>query len=140
RTVAVASGDEVRTDWPFTAGAPGTATIRGTATMSNNSDAMEVSLPVLPFGAKRDVGGSGVLAAGASRTLTLDVPASSTPAARQIGVSVMPSMSGSLLGALDDLVQFPYGCTEQTVSSFVPNLLVMRTLEQLGIAPTERMS
>ncbi len=52
----------------------------------------------------------------------------------------MPSMAGSLLGALDDLVNYPYGCTEQTVSSFVPNLLVMRALDQLKLAPTERMS
>ena len=29
-----------------------------------------------------------------------------------------------MLGALDFLTSYPYGCTEQTLSSFVPNLLV----------------
>ncbi len=36
-------------------------------------------------------------------------------------------MAGSLLGALDFLTaRIPYGCTEQTLSSFLPNLLVTR--------------
>jgi uncharacterized protein YfaS (alpha-2-macroglobulin family) len=99
-----------------------------------------VRLPVLPYGAKREIGHSGVVAAGASHQVTLDVPAEANPAARSIEVRVTPSLAGSMLGALDYLVDFPYGCTEQTVSSFVPNLLVMRTLSQLGIAPSERMS
>ena len=49
-------------------------------------------------------------------------------------------MAGSLLGALDFLTSYPYGCTEQTLSSFLPNLLVTRALTQLQLAPTERLS
>ena len=92
------------------------------------SDAMALTIPVRPFGARRDVGQSGSTAAGTSRTVDLSIPEASNPQARSVVVSLMPSMAGSLLGALDDLVNYPYGCTEQTVSSFVPNLLVMRTL------------
>jgi uncharacterized protein YfaS (alpha-2-macroglobulin family) len=44
------------------------------------------------------------------------------------------------LGALDFLTDYPYGCTEQTISSFVPNLLVTRALTELKLAPTERLS
>ena len=49
-------------------------------------------------------------------------------------------MAGSLLGALDFLTDYPYGCTEQTLSSFLPNLLVTRALTELKLAPTERLS
>ena len=138
--VSVPTGGEARTEWAFHAPAPGTATLTGTAAAASVTDAMEVSLPVLPFGARRDVGVSGSLTAGTARTVEVRIPEASNPQARSIAVSVMPSMAGSLLGALDDLVQYPYGCTEQTVSSFVPNLLVLRTLDQLKLAPTERMS
>ena len=45
-----------------------------------------------------------------------------------------------MLGALDFLTDYPYGCTEQTLSSFLPNLLVTRALTELKLAPTERLS
>ena len=45
-----------------------------------------------------------------------------------------------MLGALDFLTSYPYGCTEQTLSSFLPNLLVTRALTELKLAPTERLS
>ena len=35
-------------------------------------------------------------------------------------VSLAPSLAGSMLGALDFLTSYPYGCTEQTLSSFLP--------------------
>jgi uncharacterized protein YfaS (alpha-2-macroglobulin family) len=41
---------------------------------------------------------------------------------------------------LDFLTEYPYGCTEQTLSSFLPNLLVTRALTELKLAPTERLS
>lgn len=138
--VTVPSGGEARTEWAFGASTPGSATLTGTATAPAASDAMELTIPVRPFGAKRDVGFSGSTASGGSRTVDLTIPEETNPLARQVVVSLMPSMAGSLLGALDDLVNYPYGCTEQTVSSFVPNLLVLRTLDQLKLAPTERMT
>ncbi len=55
-------------------------------------------------------------------------------------MSLAPSLAGSLLGALDFLTDYPYGCTEQTLSSFLPNLLVTRALTELKLAPTERLS
>ena len=139
QTVTVPTGGEARTEWAFGATTPGTATFTGTATAASASDAMALTIPVHPFGARREVGLSGSTAAGASRTVDLSIPDASNPQARSVVVSLMPSMAGTLLGALDDLVNYPYGCTEQTVSSFVPNLLVMRTLSELQLAPTERM-
>ena len=68
------------------------------------------------------------------------MPEASNPAARSISVSLAPSLAGSVLGALDFLTDYPYGCTEQTLSSFLPNLLVTRALTELKLAPTERLS
>ncbi|MBA2353597.1 MAG: hypothetical protein H0V80_02900, partial [Acidobacteria bacterium] len=137
---SVATGGEARSEWAFAATAPGSAVVTGQASSGSNRDAVEITLPVKPFGARRDQGLSGSVRAGASRTVDLVVPEASNPAARSVVVSLMPSLAGSMLGALDDLVNYPYGCTEQTVSSFVPNLLVMRALDQLKLAPTERMA
>ena len=100
---------------------------------------MQVSLPVLPYGLRREVGVSGTVADTAERTASVEIPAASNPAARTIDISLAPSLAGSLLGALDFLTGYPYGCTEQTLSSFLPNLLVMRALEQLKLEPSERV-
>jgi uncharacterized protein YfaS (alpha-2-macroglobulin family) len=44
-----------------------------------------------------------------------------------------------MLGALDFLTSYPYGCTEQTLSSFLPTLVVARAMSQLKLEPTERL-
>ncbi len=101
---------------------------------------MELSIPVLPYGLRRDAGTSGALAGAGEHTTEVTIPASANPASRAVTVSLAPSLAGSLLGALDFLTTYPYGCTEQTLSSFVPNLMVTRALAQLKLAPAERLS
>ncbi len=139
RTSSIGAGGEDRSSWTFTADAVGTATLTARATSAQDEDAMQVSLPVLPYGLKREVGISGTVGETSERTASVDIPAASNAAARSIEVSLAPSLAGSLLGALDFLTGYPYGCTEQTLSSFLPNLLVLRALEQLKLEPTERV-
>lgn len=139
RTTQVASGGESRQEWPFKAQQVGTATVTGTATTPGDGDAVELSMPVLPYGLKREVGQSGSIASGGDRTIDVTIPEQSNPAARSIQIALAPSLAGSILSALDFLADYPYGCTEQTVSSFFPNLVVMRTLQELNLAPTERL-
>ena len=45
----------------------------------------------------------------------------------------MPSIAGSVFAALDYLTSYPYGCTEQTMSSFLPDVLVADALKKLGV-------
>jgi uncharacterized protein YfaS (alpha-2-macroglobulin family) len=46
---------------------------------------------------------------------------------------VTPSVAGTIFGALEYLTSFPYGCTEQTMSSFLPNVIVSQALKELQI-------
>ncbi|MPZ18524.1 MAG: hypothetical protein GEV06_11515 [Luteitalea sp.] len=132
-------GGAQRHSWPLVAQRPGNATLLGSAlTAGPDSDNVELTLPVLPYGLAREEGVSGLLHAETADRVSLAVPDRANPAARQIRVTLAPSLAGAMLGALDYLVSYPYACTEQTVSSFVPNLLVLRTLTDLQIAPTER--
>jgi hypothetical protein len=39
------------------------------------------------------------------------------------------------MSALDFLASYPYGCVEQTMSSFLPNILVTKAVKDLGLAP-----
>jgi uncharacterized protein YfaS (alpha-2-macroglobulin family) len=139
-TGSLASGAERRDDWRFAAKVPGSATVTATAKTESDVDAVELPIPVLPFGIRREVGTSGSVVGAGEATTIVDMPDASNPAARSIAVSLAPSLAGSVLGALDFLTEYPYGCTEQTVSSFLPNLLVTRALTELKLVPTERLS
>jgi uncharacterized protein YfaS (alpha-2-macroglobulin family) len=138
-TLSVSQGSEQRVDRRFAATRPGSATFIGRATTDADADAVEASIPVLPFGLKQRVGAAGSIAGEGERSAELVVPESANPAGRTIRVSLAPSLAGPMLGALDELTSFPYGCTEQTLSSFLPNLVVLRALDQLGVAPAERL-
>jgi uncharacterized protein YfaS (alpha-2-macroglobulin family) len=137
---ALTSGAERRDDWRFAARVPGPSTVTATAKTETEVDAVELPIPVLPFGIRREVGSSGSVIGAGEATATVTMPDASNPAARSVAVSLAPSLAGSVLGALDYLTGYPYGCTEQTVSSFLPNLMVTRALTQLKLVPTERLS
>ena len=135
-TVRVPQGGEARADWRLKASAVGTATVTGTAAADTDADAVELPIPVQPFGLRREVGAAGSLVGQGEQLAELQVPESSNPAARTIRVQLAPSLAGPILGALDFLTSYPYGCTEQTLSSFVPNIVARRTMAELKIPPT----
>jgi alpha-2-macroglobulin len=135
----VAPGAERRDDWRVSASSAGEATVTATARTAPGADALRLSFPVLPYGLRRESGFGGSIVGAGEETRTIDVPAASNEAARRLRVSLAPSMAGSLLGALDFLTSYPYGCTEQTLSSFLPHVLVTRTLTDLKLLPTERL-
>ena len=136
----LASGGERRDDWRYAAHKVGTATVTATAKTESDTDAVELPIPVLPYGLRREVGATGSIVGAGEATSTVTVPDNANPAARSVSISLAPSLAGSMLGALDFLTSYPYGCTEQTLSSFLPNLLVTRALTDLKLAPTERLS
>jgi hypothetical protein len=137
---SIAAAGERRDNWRFTATTTGTAVVTAAAKTDTDTDAVELPVPVLPYGLRREAGSSGTLFDAGEHTGDVTIPAASNPAARSVRVSLAPSMAGSLLGALDFLTSYPYGCTEQTLSSFLPNLVVTRALAQLKLAPSERLT
>lgn len=128
-------------DWALHAGVPGTAVLTTTARTETDADALELQVPVVPFGVAYAKGVSGTLAAQA-REASVDVamPATAAESTRRVRVSLAPSLGGTVLGALDMLTGYPYGCTEQTLSAFVPTLVASRTLRALELPVTERLS
>ncbi|MGE3840686.1 MAG: alpha-2-macroglobulin [Vicinamibacterales bacterium] len=140
RRLDVASDSERMGLWEYRANRAGTAELSGTATTTDDEDRLSASLPVLPYGLMRESGVSGSTRTTSPVDVSLDVPATSNAAGRTITVTLSPTLAGTLLGALDFLTTYPYGCTEQVLSSFLPNLLVLRSLNELKLAPVERMS
>ncbi len=43
-----------------------------------------------------------------------------------------PSLAGTILKSLDDLAGYPYGCVEQTMSRFLPTIIVANTFKSIN--------
>jgi len=54
-----------------------------------------------------------------------------------LNIDVSHSLAAGLVDSLDFLTGYPYGCVEQTMSRFLPDVLVKQTLDKLGIVNEE---
>ncbi len=112
----------------------------GSAATGQNGGAE--GLPVYRYEVMETVGTSGVVASEgteqvSTRTEAILLPKAATGAAGKLSgelrVQLSPTLAGSMTAGLDYLKSYPYECTEQTVSRFLPNILTFKTLKSLGI-------
>lgn len=64
-----------------------------------------------------------------SQQLKVDIPKEAVPDSGFIEFSVVGDLLGPTIKNLDNLVRMPYGCGEQNMVNFVPNILVVKYLE-----------
>jgi uncharacterized protein YfaS (alpha-2-macroglobulin family) len=130
--VTIAKQGEHRVDWNVAAADVGKITVLAKALTKEESDAIETTLEVVPHGLKQTRGEAMVVSQDADeKTLSLDLPANADPRTAILKIEAAPSVAGTLFGALDYLTGYPYGCTEQTMSSFLPNVIVAQALKDV---------
>jgi len=121
--------------WRVKASQVGTATLLAKALSTQESDALEISVPVDPAGVVQKLNQSGVIEdANGRSTGAINFPANTDGAAHSLHIEVSPSIAGSIFSALDYLTTYPYGCTEQTMSSFLPNVIVAEMLKKSNLS------
>ncbi len=138
KNVTLAANGEARVDWLVQARRPGEATVIMKLLTDEESDAAEVKVPVIVHGARRVENWGGVLRAD-DRALVLPVrvPAERLQDQSRLTLSFSPSIAGAMLEALPFLVEYPYGCTEQTLNRFLPVVMTRRFLERMGADLTD---
>jgi uncharacterized protein YfaS (alpha-2-macroglobulin family) len=99
------------------------------------SDAVKLSVPVLPHGQEFIETESGKIKGRYVKILT--IPADTIDESKELEINFTPSITGSMFKSLDYLTSYPYGCVEQTMSCFLPDIFVWRTMKQLGIKNRE---
>ncbi|HZQ43214.1 MAG TPA: MG2 domain-containing protein [Acidobacteriaceae bacterium] len=134
QSVSVPSRGEATVSWRLRAGHVGTAKLTASALTGEESDALEISFPVQATGVPKTLPKSGVIPqSGSTASADIAFPSGTDPAAHSLRIEVSPSIAGTLFSALDYLTTYPYGCTEQTMSSFLPNVVVAETLNRLNV-------
>lgn len=132
--VQVASRGQAQVDFRVRARSPGQAVLLAKALTDEESDALELTLPVRPYGVKLAEARAGSIAEPQGQTqVELSFPPEATPESRSLLLEVAPTLAGAIFGALEYLTSFPYGCTEQTMSSFLPNVIVAQAVKELGV-------
>ncbi|MCM8813549.1 MAG: MG2 domain-containing protein [Candidatus Omnitrophica bacterium] len=132
QVTSVPAQSQKRVDWPVRAAHPGTATIRVSARATAYADAMEKSMAVYAHGIEQVFARSGKISGGEAR-VNFRLPRERVMAAPGIELAVTPSVAVTMLDALPYLIDYPYGCTEQTMSRFLPAAVVQKTLRSLGL-------
>src|SRR6185295_2979253 len=129
---------EARVDWLVAVTQPGNAKLKVEARANKLSDAMEKSYTVYEHGIEKLIAKSGKLR-GDDVTIKLDIPAERKRESTTLSVQIAPSMAVTMLDALPYLIDYPYGCTEQTMSRFLPAVITAKTLHDLGLKPETAM-
>jgi alpha-2-macroglobulin len=148
--LVVPAQGEARRDWVIKIGGemanftlaagPGPATLKVMAKTLDHkySDAMEKTFMVYEHGIEKFIAKSGK-ARGNDITVKLDLPHERKAGSTTLSVQVTPSMAVTMLDALPYLIDYPYGCTEQTMSRFLPSVITAKTLRDLGLQPEDVM-
>lgn len=133
--VTVPASGEARVDWKVRVREAGRAELTVRADGRGAADAMVRDLPVHPHGIEKLVAESGKTK-GDEVEVVIDLP-DRRPDSTALTVRVAPSIAVAMLDALPYLIDYPYGCTEQTMSRFLPAVVVARALERTGIERRE---
>jgi alpha-2-macroglobulin len=134
QSVSVPSKGEGTLVWRVKAKQIGTARLLAKALTNEESDALELTFPVEPIGVPQTINSSGVVADNGQASSTITFPGNTDAAGHSLHLEIAPSIAGSLFSALGYLTSYPYGCTEQTMSSFLPDLVVADTLKKLNLS------
>jgi uncharacterized protein YfaS (alpha-2-macroglobulin family) len=134
QNVKVAAGGEKRVDWRVKVEKDGPTIVRMKAVTDEESDAMQMSFPSHVHGMLKMEFFSGVIPADKnSGKIILTVPVERRIEQTRLEVRFTPTLAGTMVEALPYLVEYPYGCTEQTLNRFLPTVITQRMLQRMKL-------
>jgi hypothetical protein len=88
---------------------------------ANDSDAIEKKLRIHADGQQRLAQSSSIFLGNTS--LSIEIPASALPGSVETELVLYPNLIAHVSDAIEGIMERPYGCAEQTISSAYPSLL-----------------
>jgi alpha-2-macroglobulin len=129
KTVWVEAKASVNVYWNFVARQPGFTQLLMSVDCPEGSDASLKRLPVIRAAAEQIITKSGQVRDGTTFTIPADVDLNSA----RLEISFAPSLAADMADTLNFLVDYPYGCVEQTMSRFLPAIKVAQILKQYEV-------
>ena len=91
-------------------------------------------IPVYRYEVPETTGTSGQMTAGGSLVEAISLPPAMNISSGQLNIQIAPSLAAGMTDGLTYLKDYPYACVEQTVSSFLPNVVTTRALKSAGLS------
>ncbi|MBE9508962.1 MAG: alpha-2-macroglobulin, partial [Chloroflexi bacterium] len=145
QTVSIPDGGEVKVTWWVEVEDVEAVDVTMSGVAGEYSDAARPRLTTGPEGtllvyrytAPEIVGTGGQLVDEDTRTEVVALPPKYDDRQGELSIRLDPSLAAGMVDGLDYLEHFPYECTEQIVSRFLPNVLTYRALRDLGLSDPE---
>ena len=131
KQTAVGAGDAARQTFDFrVVSSVDDGRQRITALAGDANDAIEKPVTVHPDGEELSVTAGDLLASSAS--LELNLPDTVIPNSTRAELKIYPNLMAHATESVEAIMQRPYGCGEQTISSTYPSLLLLRNYKKTG--------
>ena len=119
---------------------PGVAPLKVTARSAAAADAVIKELLIRPEGVARETVDNLVLSAGDTETADATIPSTAIPDSGRVHVAITGSYLTQSIEGLERLLQMPFGCGEQNMILFAPNVFVTRYLQETDQSKPEVMT
>jgi uncharacterized protein YfaS (alpha-2-macroglobulin family) len=132
-----ANGPETRVDWRVKAVKEGEATVTMKVSTGDDSDGMQMKFPVLIHGIMKTVPFCGSISAKVSEGASefkISIPEKCLPETKRLEIRYSPALATAMIDVLPYLIDYPYGCTEQTLNRFLPLAVTADTLKKMGVS------
>ena len=132
--ITLEPGAEQRVNWRVKVSSEGLTSITVSALSDEESDAMKMSFPVYIHGMLKTESFSGAIRPSeSSGQVKFVVPEARRQNESRLEARFSPTLAGAMVDALPYLVEYPYGCTEQTLNRFLPTVITQRLLQKMQL-------
>lgn len=136
KIVTVAHNSDERVDFRVKADSCCTANLTAYALTRDESDAVSLTIPIIPHGVEVIKTWTGILKDGEVEE-EIFVPEDSIQNSVELSILLSSSIAVTAMDSLEYLAGYPYGCVEQTMSRFLPNVMLAQVLKNLDIKNEE---
>ncbi len=140
KTVSVGPNDIGGLEFKIRLTELGTVPLKVTARSSGEADAVISELLVEPEGVRHEIVENKIVSDGDSLEFDNDMPPGSIPGSARTHVALSGNYLSQTLEGLEGLLRMPFGCGEQNMILFAPNVFVARYLQETGQLKPEVMA
>ncbi|MBE0480809.1 MAG: alpha-2-macroglobulin [Dehalococcoidia bacterium] len=140
KSITVGANDVGAVEFTISPRTLGVQDIKVTARSAAAADAVIRKLIVEPEGISRELVENFVLTAGKTRTVDTSLPPFVVDGSGRVYIAVTSSYLTQTLDGLEALIQMPFGCGEQNMIVFAPDVYITRYLTETGQLKPEIMA
>jgi len=132
QTLHISTGQSGSISWNLLANTSGPGSLIAKAWIDHGAnDGVEQKIDIKPHARQVEYMAAGDIRGSTKFKVVLRDDAD--PTAGRLKLSVSPTMGTGLYNTLDELIGYPYGCVEQTMSRFMPSIVASSALKQVHL-------